>query len=255
MATLQRNRGAEPGLGHRPRSVGDNESGNSRRRRADREQKGWNKRPEVSKPVGLGLKHNNGQREAIEVLLKGQILIDSDEHIEVLRGKGQQLSVLDRRPPHLTGSLHVVTDDVARDANRRIRREKPSRSRFDHALFRFLQESDHMLARHRRKPFEKLIDRFARLQAIEQGLHGNPGPVEHSSASHHVGAARYNRLLHVRRLRRNGLPVQHWAATRRRVKPGEHQKSKVRRRRAACAFDSSMDRGHSPHTCLTRATP
>jgi hypothetical protein len=47
-------------------------------------------------------------------LLKREIPIDGDKYIEVLRGEGQQCSVLDRRPTHLVRSFNIVTDDVAR---------------------------------------------------------------------------------------------------------------------------------------------
>jgi hypothetical protein len=67
-----------------------------------------------------------------------------------------------------------------------------------------------MLSRHRRKPCKKIIDRFARLEVIEQGLHGNSCPMEHGSAAHHVGAPRDNWRLHGGRLRLNGLDTQRW---------------------------------------------
>jgi hypothetical protein len=55
-------------------------------------------RRNVAKPVHLRLEHNDGNREAIQSLLKGQVSIHSDEHVEVFRSKRQQRAILDRRP-------------------------------------------------------------------------------------------------------------------------------------------------------------
>src|SRR6202043_2257856 len=72
-------------------------------------------RPEIGEPVRLRLKYDDSDREAVQVLLKGQVSIHSDEHVEVFRGKRQQGSILDRHPTHLTSGLDVVADNVARE--------------------------------------------------------------------------------------------------------------------------------------------
>jgi hypothetical protein len=53
-----------------------------------------------------------------------------------------------------------------------------------------------MLARDRRESFKKVVDRFACLKIVKQRLHGNPGPVEHCCATHHIGSEQYNWLSH-----------------------------------------------------------
>jgi hypothetical protein len=65
-----------------------------------------------------------------------------------------------------------------------------------------------MLSRHRRESREKIVDRFAGLEVVEEGLHGNSRPMEHNSAAHHVGATRDNRLLHVERLHLDLIDMQ-----------------------------------------------
>jgi hypothetical protein len=62
------------------------------------------------------VKHNDGDRERGEVLLKGEVSIDRNEHVELFFSKRQQLTILDRRPAHLTSDLDVVTDDIAPQA-------------------------------------------------------------------------------------------------------------------------------------------
>src|SRR4051794_29864622 len=71
-----------------------------------------------------------------------------------------------------------------------------SRGRFDYPVLRFLQECDDVLSCHRRKSIEEIIDRFSRLQVVEQGLHRNSRTVKYGSAAHDVVASRYNWLLH-----------------------------------------------------------
>jgi hypothetical protein len=58
------------------------------------------------------------------------------------------------------------------------------------------QEGDHLLARDRRKPCEKLVNRIARFKVIQQCLHRNARVGEHRGAAHHVGIAGYDQLLH-----------------------------------------------------------
>ena len=130
-------------------SIGANKSWHTRRRGLDGRQETWNQRPEIGKPVRLCLKHNNGDRVAIQILLKRQVSINRDKYIEVLRRKGQQRSVLDCRPtPSEEQSSRRDRRYRARGANRRIRRAEFSRSRFNHSRLGFLQESDDVLSRH-----------------------------------------------------------------------------------------------------------
>jgi hypothetical protein len=60
-------------------------------------------------------------------------------------------------------------------ADRTIMRSE-HRRRVDDSVLRFLQEGDDMLSRYRRELLGKIIDRFARLQVIEQGCTGTLVP-------------------------------------------------------------------------------
>jgi hypothetical protein len=57
-----------------------------------------------------------------------------------------------------------------------------------------------LLARHRREPFEKVIDRVPRFNVIEQSLHRNSCAVENCGAAHHLGTAADNWMFHATRL-------------------------------------------------------
>src|SRR3954468_8910451 len=66
-------------------SIGANRSCGSGSRSFDRRQEAWNQWPEIGQSVCLGLKHNNGDRESMQILLKGQVPVDCHEYIKVLR--------------------------------------------------------------------------------------------------------------------------------------------------------------------------
>jgi hypothetical protein len=52
-------------------------------------QESWYKLPEIGKPVRSCLKHNDGNRVGSQVLLKREVSIHRNEHIEMFAGKGQ----------------------------------------------------------------------------------------------------------------------------------------------------------------------
>jgi hypothetical protein len=135
------------------------------------------------------VKYNDGNRQGDQVLLVRQVSVHCDEHTELRCGEGQQFSIFNGGPPHLTRGLDIMTDDNrAPSANRRIRPAGPSRGRY-HSVLRFFKEGDDFLARHRGETLEKIIDRFTSLKVIEQGLDRNSGPVEDGEAAHYVRAA------------------------------------------------------------------
>jgi hypothetical protein len=96
-------------------SVDANKFRDTGRTGLDGRQKVWNQGPQISKSVRPSSKHNDGDREAIQVLLKGEVSINGDKYDEVLRRQGQQRSILDCCPTHLTTCLNIVTDNIARE--------------------------------------------------------------------------------------------------------------------------------------------
>jgi hypothetical protein len=55
-------------------------------------------------------------RQRLDVLLKGEIPIDSNEDIEFLRCQRKQFTVLDRGPALLPRGPHLMADKFAREA-------------------------------------------------------------------------------------------------------------------------------------------
>ncbi len=69
------------------RSAGLNEFGDAGLRKLDGDQKLWYQRSEIGQPVRLCLKYDDGNRERNKVLLKSEVSIHRDEHIEVFRAR------------------------------------------------------------------------------------------------------------------------------------------------------------------------
>ena len=59
-------------------------------------------------------------------------------------------------------------------------------------LSRFFQESDHLLAFHAWKSFEKLLDRIASLEMVEQTLHRHTSPSEDRLTAKNFRILRYD---------------------------------------------------------------
>ena len=59
-------------------------------------------------------------------------------------------------------------------------------------LSRFFQESDHLLALYAWESFEKLLDRIASCQMIEQTLYWNAGPGKDRLTAKNFRILRYN---------------------------------------------------------------
>src|SRR6266568_4711736 len=60
--------------------------------------------------------HDPGHAEACGLDRCEKISIDRDEHIEMLRGKRQKFSILERSPAHLTCCINLMAGEVARQA-------------------------------------------------------------------------------------------------------------------------------------------
>ena len=72
--------------------------------------------PEIGEPIASHLEHDDGSRERDNVLLKGQVPIRCYEHVELRWRESEQLSILERRPPHLTRGPHLVAIGLAAEA-------------------------------------------------------------------------------------------------------------------------------------------
>jgi hypothetical protein len=75
-------------------SVGLNEFDGAGAARFDGRQELRRQRPEIRKPVRSCPNNDDGNRKRGKILLKGKVSIHCDKHIEMVRGKRQQLTVL-----------------------------------------------------------------------------------------------------------------------------------------------------------------
>jgi hypothetical protein len=62
----------------------------------------WDEGKQVGKLVRSRIKNDYCDRQCLEVLLVLKILVDCDEGIELVRGSGEELAVLDTAPPNST---------------------------------------------------------------------------------------------------------------------------------------------------------
>jgi hypothetical protein len=104
--------------------------------------------------------------------------------------------------------LAVLTSCPTMSRTRRNRRTRPagfSRHRFDQPVLGFLQERDHLRAIHTGKAPQKVVDRFAAFEIIEQRLHRHARAGKHPRAAHDLGIACDDRLFHASNLSPAGL--------------------------------------------------
>jgi len=71
---------------------------------------------EIGESVGSRAEHHDGDRERDYVLLKEQVSIHCYEHVELSGSEGKQLSILERRPSHLTRGLHLMGGEFTTEA-------------------------------------------------------------------------------------------------------------------------------------------
>lgn len=71
---------------------------------------------QVSQPVGLRAQDDHGHRDFRNPILKRQVAVDRDEHVELRSSQTQQFAVPDFRPAHLAGCADVVTYEVSQQA-------------------------------------------------------------------------------------------------------------------------------------------
>ena len=90
--------------------------------------------------------------------MKRQIAVNGDEDVEVFRRKREQLSVLYRRPAHLTGGLYLMASNVSCQPPINALIAVLSRRSGDQAVFRLLEKLDHLLSCHGWEAAKEVID-------------------------------------------------------------------------------------------------
>lgn len=156
-----------------------------------------------------GWQNQDGQLSDRKVLLIAQVLVRSDEHIELSVCSSQEISVAQIRPSHLerSGDGMIAQDLAQRDwgalieeDSQRVRFSMRLGSCLDQTLFGVLQNSDGLFVRDTRKPFQEVVYAGPTFEVLEQGTHRHAGSLEHQGPTDLSGTALDRAAL---------IPVQH----------------------------------------------
>lgn len=66
------------------------------------------KRHEIFEPIAARAKNHDRDPELLEVLLKREVPIDGDEHVIIVRRKGDQIAILLAGPPSLWNGTYLI---------------------------------------------------------------------------------------------------------------------------------------------------
>lgn len=133
-------------------------------------------RMRVFKAIRFGPQNNDGKRQVLNLLLVRQAFVHREEDIEFagVGNKAQKLAVLDARPTRARNSLDFVSGQIAPQTRRQTFVEQDAHSgRGEQALAGLFQKGNRLPARDRGVLFQKLVERLAALEVIQQRPHGN----------------------------------------------------------------------------------
>lgn len=145
-----------------------------------------------------GWQNLNGQLFCHKVLLISQILIRSNEHIELSFCDMQEVPVIQIRPSHLERSSDgMIAQDLAQGDRCALIEEDSQRVRFsigagsglDQTVFSLFQHSDDLFMGDTRKPFQEFVHTGPTLEVLEQRSHGHPGSLKHPDPTELSGNA------------------------------------------------------------------
>ena len=131
------------------------------------------------------------------MLLKRQIAVDDYEDIELGLSQSQQLAVSNSGPSLPDDGMNFDRMDMFGKPTIHTRREEPSSGFVDRQRRGTLEERYDMLAGHRGKTEEEIIDRVAGLDIVEQGLHRHARTGEYRSSTHDVRRSADDRCAHM----------------------------------------------------------
>ncbi len=163
--------------------------------------------------IGPPAKEHNRYFELRQILLRGNLSIDSDKGIELLLSQREQVTILDSSPAATRNRNNRMVGEFSRqspiDALIRcppaahplrgfvylaplpagsIRRARSSLSNVsEHAIFRFLEKRDHLFARDSRETFQEILDRLAAFEVINQILDWHTRARETRRTAHDFG--------------------------------------------------------------------
>jgi hypothetical protein len=140
-----------------------------------------NTKEEIFERVARGLKNENEEPGCCEVLLVLQALISGYEHLKTARTRAlKQFAILQSGPALLLRRTDLVTGQnrASCRGNCSSRRTRTS----GNGLVSRLQRGDHLLARHRRKRVDKLLDAVPPFEVVNQITERHSGALEHRGA-------------------------------------------------------------------------
>ena len=143
---------------------------------------------EIAEPIGPASHHQDRDLELGEVLLKRQISIHSQEHVELPLGERQESAVFDGRPSHLRDGLNSMPGKFACQApiHALVEERTFTSGSGQHPLLGFFEEGDDLLALDGGETIEEFVNRVPRLNVIKQRLDGHSRAGEHRRPAHHV---------------------------------------------------------------------
>lgn len=119
------------------------------------------------------------------ILLIRQISIDGYQGIEFVLRPLKQLAILEPCPTGVRDRLYFMALDISREApiDAFIEENLHLRSLCDDLFHGLVKERNHLLPSDGGEALEKVIDRLAPFEVIDERLHRNSSPGEHRSAT------------------------------------------------------------------------
>jgi len=142
---------------------------------------------QVNHSVGFGAQHDNGKRERPCLALLRKPLIHGQEQIEFAGAgdKAKEVSVADAGPAGLGNGLDLVAGKLTRQILRQTFVQEDAHSGGgEQTLAGFFEKGHGLLARYGGILLQKLVERFAAFDVIQQRSNGNTGAGKARFAAH-----------------------------------------------------------------------
>jgi len=148
--------------------------------------------------VGFGAQQDDGERQRRSFVLLGQLLVHSQEHVKFARvsHEAEEFAVADASPTGLRNSLNGMAGKFLRQVLGQAFVEEDAHSgRGEQAFAGLFQKGNGLLARDRGVLFQKVVERIAALEVIQQRPHGNARAGKARLAAHDFRVGYHNGSL------------------------------------------------------------
>ena len=144
-------------------------------------------RPGVFDAVGGRSQNHDGEGKGFELLLMWQAFVHRQKDVK-LAGIGdepEQLAVLDARPTGARDSLHLMAGQIPPETRRHTFIKDDAHLRGDqHPFAGFFEKGDGLFAGNGGEILQKIIERIAAFEVVNQRAGGNARPGEAGRAAH-----------------------------------------------------------------------